>query len=58
MIKMSCLNLFFWVVTKDGDDHKGPIIKDTGTSAIMNNRFENAKALNIYKWKCQDINIS
>lgn len=27
MIKMSYLDLFFWVVTKDGDEHKVPIIK-------------------------------
>lgn len=47
--KISCLDLFFWMMTKDGDENKAPVIrpalKDTRTSVLMNDSFENAKIL-------------
>lgn len=55
--KTPCLDLFFWMVTKEGDDNKIPIIsaalQDARTNATMNDSFENAKTLNIQRRKCQ-----
>lgn len=60
--KIPCLDLFFWTVTKEGDDNKIPIVsavlQDARTNPTMNDSFENAKILNIQRWKCQGTNTS